>query len=174
MGFYFLQELAKSFGNVLGQLDEESLSQYEQGLEETKAGFAKKKDNALKFKGALAEYAKANNLPDERVEATRNAIFDLMDAFLDYDIPVEVIEIVDKGLHAEEDKAEVVAEVEAEKEAEVLKARNDAIDEIKGRKQVESSVPDLQGKKVDSTTKRQARPARETEPADFDKRFKEV
>ena len=146
--------LAECFGGIIDRMDESSLAEYEKGREEVNATFGMRKENVQKFKANLEEYKQANGLSDERMEATTNAILDVQQAFLDFDIPVEVIGIIDKGLHAEEDKAEIIEEVKAEVEADALHIKNQTIEEVKRNRTAGGEVPDLVGRKTGATQNR--------------------
>jgi len=145
------------YGDILSQLDEESLAEFEAGRGAVRETFGKRKSNAQAFKAALDKYALDNSLSDERKNETLNAILDMQQAFLDFDISPEVIEIVDKGFHAEEDKAELVEELNIENEANVLHTKNATIEDIKRKKAESSGVVDLVGVAAEKTTGLQGR-----------------
>jgi hypothetical protein len=130
--------LGKCFGNMLDNLDDESLEQLRSGQEEYKARFQKVKDNFSTYEATLKAYAEENKLDPEMVERINDTILDLAEAFNDRAIPREVIEIVHKGLDYDETK-------EAELAAAELAGKNSAIDEMKGVKGSKSLLPDPNG-----------------------------
>ncbi len=130
--------LGKCFGNMLDNLDDESLEQLRAGQEEYKARFQKVKDNFSAYESTLKAYAEENKLDPEMVERINDAILDLAEAFNDRAIPREVIEIVHKGLDYDETK-------EADLAAAELAGKNSAIDAMKGAKGSKSLLPDPNG-----------------------------
>jgi hypothetical protein len=130
--------LGKCFGNMIDNLDDESLEQLRSGQEEYKAKFQKVKDNFSAYENNLKAYAEENKLDPKMVERINDAILDLAESFIDRDISREVIELVHKGLDADEDKT---AELEAAK----LAGKNEAIDAMKGAKGSKSLLPDPNG-----------------------------
>lgn len=139
-GENWVYAIGKSFGNVLEQLDDATLEQYNAGKEEYKAKYNQMKENFAAYESRLKTYAEKNGLTPEQVADVNNTILDIAEALYTGDIPEEVIDNVFKGMDYDNEKT---AEVEAAK----LAGRNEAIDEIKGKKAAPTPLPDLTGNK---------------------------
>lgn len=139
-GENLMYALGKNFGNLLDELSEGDLEQLRKGQEEFKGQFSKVRDNFNSYQASLKKYGEANGLEQELVDRIDDAINDIADAFADRVIPEELIELVHKGLEADNIS---IAELEAAKVA----GANDAIDAMKGKKAEASPVPDVQGSK---------------------------
>lgn len=137
-GENLMYSLGKCFGNMLDNLDEESLDKLKAGQAEYAQRYQSVKDNFSKYENTLKTYAEEKGLDNEMVERINDAILDLAEAFNDRDIPREIIEIVHKGLDYDEDKT-------AELEAARLAGKNEAIDDMKGNKGSKSLLPDPNG-----------------------------
>lgn len=153
-GEHWIYALGKSFGNILDQLDDATLEQYNAGKEEFKARYAKMRENFAAYKETLKVYAEKNGLTTEQTADVNNAILDIAEALNTGDIPEEVIDNVWKGMDYNNEKT---AEVEAAK----LAGRNEAIDEIKGKKAAPTPLPDLSVQKTNTAAKPKATKARE-------------
>lgn len=128
--------LGKTFGNILDELDDESLENYRKGQDEFKARYNQIRDNFKSYENTLKAYGEENKLDEQTLMEINETILDLAEAFNDRAIPREVIEIVHKGLDYDEDKT---AEIEAAK----LAGKNEAIDAIKSKKVQTTPLPDL-------------------------------
>lgn len=140
-GEHWLYALGKSFGNLLDNLDDDTLDEYNKGKEEFKARHAKMRENFAAYKDNLKKYGEDNGLSDEQLGDINNAILDIAEALNTGDIPVEVIDNVWKGMDYDNEKT---AEVEAAK----LAGKNEAIDEMKSRKASPAPLPDLNARKT--------------------------
>jgi|ERR1035437_1799578 hypothetical protein len=130
--------IGKVFGNLLDKLDDESLEKYKKGQDEFSARYKKVKDNFGAYESTLKKYGEENNLDQEMISRINSAILDMAEAFSDREIPKEVIEIVHKGLTADENDESKLAAAE-------LGGRNKLIDEIKGNKTNQPALPDPNG-----------------------------
>lgn len=140
-GENLMYALGKTFGNLVDNIDEDSLEELRKGQQEFSAKFAKVKENFNAYDTNLKAYAETNGLSPEMVEKIDNAIMDIAEAFNDRDIPTDVIELVHKGLDYDEEK-------QALGEAEALAIKNKTIDEMKGGGGKPVAVmPDVQGAK---------------------------
>lgn len=132
----------KALGEILGpkaeNLDDESLKQLHQGIEQYNKNRETQRANIANYNSALDNYVSTNELTPEDREEIHNTIMDMIAAFEDYDITEEIIDTVWKGKDYEANKA-------AELEAARLEARNAAIEEMKGTKREKSPVPDTGG-----------------------------
>lgn len=144
-GENLMYALGSVFGNILDELSTEDLEQLRKGQDEFKARFSKVKENFDSYTASLKKYGEENGLEQELVDRIDDAINDIADAFADRVIPEELIELVHKGLEAENIS---VAELEAAK----IAGANDAIDAMKGKKAEATPVPDVVGGKGSKKT----------------------
>lgn len=134
-----ISAIGASFGNLLDNLDEDGLKKYREGQEKFYAHYNKIKDNFSQYENTLKKYGEDNGLDEEVLARINDAILDMAEAFNDRVIPVEVIEVVHKGLDYDEGR-------ESEIEAAKLAGKNQAIEEMKEAKSRKPSpLPDLRG-----------------------------
>lgn len=144
-----MYSIGKVFGNLLDKLDDESLEKYKKGQDEFSARYKKVKDNFGAYEATLKKYAEKNKVDPEMIARINSAILDMAEAFSDREIPEEVIEIVHKGLEADENK-------DAELEAAKLAGKNEAIDELKGNKTSQPVLPDPNGVRTNKPVQKKA------------------
>lgn len=119
--------LGKIFGDAHENLDDEGLENLRKGQEEYKGNFARIKGNYDTYRQNIQNYVSEKGLTPEQADQLDEAIWEVGEAFMERDIPTEVIDLVWKGLDADASK-------EALSEAEKLQIRNETIDELKGAK----------------------------------------
>ena len=139
-GEHWIYAIGKSFGNLLENLDDDTLEQYNAGKEEFKKQFTKMRENFSAYKENLKKYGEEHGLSDDQLADINNVILDIAEALNTGDIPMEVIDNVYKGMDYDNEKT---AEIEAAK----LAGKNEAIDEIKGKKSAPTPLPDLSSQK---------------------------
>lgn len=132
--------LGSTFGDIINNLDEESLGKLQEGQSDYKNRYKQMQDNFSNFEKRLSDYGKANGLSEENVNDIKNTILDLADMFNTGDISEEMFEMVYKGIDYDTDKT---AEIEAAK----LAGRNEAIVDQKNRK-TSTPLPDMGGDRV--------------------------
>lgn len=129
----------KALGTILGpkaeNLDEASIEALHAGQSEFDINMNRIKANIEKYNQTLDAYVAANNADRDEIN---NTILDMIDAFIDYDIPEEIIDVVWKGRDYETQRA-------VELEAARLEGRNAAIEEYKNSKREQTLVPDAGG-----------------------------
>jgi len=132
-----LYALGRIFGNVIDQLDEEATEGLKKGQEEYSSSFNQLKQNFEAYKANLKKFGEDNGYDDATMQKINDVILDLSDAFMNWDITTEIIDVVYKGLDYDTDRA-------ALSEAEALSVKNNTIDEIKsGGKKPLPIVPDI-------------------------------
>ncbi len=132
--------IGKAFGNLIDELDEESLEKLRKGQAEYKERYNKVSNNFSTYEKTLKEYGEENGLTEENLKEIDDAICDMADSLIEGNIPKEVIDNVWKGLDYDSEK-------EAELEAVKLAERNKTIEEMKDKKK-KSPLPDIQSKKT--------------------------
>jgi signal recognition particle GTPase len=137
--------IGKSFGNILNELDDESLEKLREGQAEYQKRYETIRSNFRSYEERLMAYVEKNQLQAEAAERINNVILDIAEALNEGDIPEEVIDNVWKGIDYDEAKQ---AEIEAAK----LAAKNDAIEDQKRMRSQSTPLPDL------SAAKSQPRP----------------
>ncbi len=135
-----LYAIGKSFGNLIDELDEDSLEKLRKGQAEYNERYNKIKNNFSTYETTLKEYGKENGLSEEDLSKVNETIMDIAEALNEGNIPKEVIDNVWKGMDYDSQK-------EAELEAVKLAERNKTIEEIKDKKK-KSPLPDIQSKKT--------------------------
>lgn len=138
--------LGTTFGDVINQLDEESLAELQSGQEDYKNRYTKMKDSFSSFEQKLSDYGARNELSEEQVNEIKESILDLADMFNSGDISDEMFEMVYKGIDYDNEHT-------AQLEAAQLAGRNDAIVDMKNRKTGASPLPDLAGDRVAPSTR---------------------
>lgn len=149
-----LYAIGKSFGDIESQLDDESLEQMRKGRDEYRAGIQRIKENLDRYKTTLKSYGQTNGLSDEDLGKVNDVILDIAEALREGDIPEELIDSIWKGMDYE---AATTANVEAAK----LAGKNEAIEDIKNRKQDNHMPPDVSARKSQGVPQ-PARPTRQT------------
>ncbi|NDV46098.1 hypothetical protein D0T49_03460 [Paludibacter sp. 221] len=144
-GENLMYALGKTFGNLIDQVNDDQLEELRKGQEEYKSNFTRIKDNFNTYENDLKTYAEENGLDEEAINEINETILDIAEAFMERSISRDIIEIVHKGLDHDADK-------EAELEAARLAAKNEAIEEIKNKKQPADTMPDLTGQKSNKKT----------------------
>jgi hypothetical protein len=143
--------LGKTFGNMVDQLDEESLDKLKQGQAEYTSGIESMRKNFAEYEKTLQAFVEEKELTEEDASNINNCILDIADALNSGDISREVIENVWNGMDKE---AASAAEIEAAK----LAAKNEAIEDIKNRRSKTSTLPDMGGSSTKSTAARKPMP----------------
>ena len=136
-GENLMYALGKTFGNMVDELDDEAIENLRNGQEEYSARYKRVRENFSTYESTLKAYGEKNGLTPDQLSDVNNAILDIAEAINEGDIPEEVIDNVWKGLDY---NTERTAEIEAAK----LSGRNDAIEDIKGKKN-KAPLPDLSG-----------------------------
>jgi hypothetical protein len=132
--------MGKSFGNILNELDDESLEKLREGQGEYQKRYETIKSNFQGYEERLRAYVEKNQLPAEAAEQINNVILDIAEALNEGDIPEEVIDNVWKGIDHDEARQ---AEIEAAK----LAAKNEAAEDQKRMRSQATALPDLSGTK---------------------------
>ena len=145
-GENLMYALGKTFGNMIDELDDEAIENLRKGQEEYSARYNRVKENFSTYESTLKAYGEKNGLTPDQLSDVNNAILDIAEAINEGAIPEEVIDNVWKGLDYNTEKT---TEIEAAK----LSGRNEAIEDIKGKK-TKAPLPDLSGAR--SQPKRQA------------------
>jgi len=141
--------LGKALGPLADKLDDESLEQMRKGQEERAAQSQQVNQNFSNYEANLKAYVEKNGLSEEQAVAINNLILDLAEAFIERDIPEEVIDLVYKSLDYDDEKT-------AQADALKLATKNEMIDEFKKTQGSESAIPDLAGA---NSGKRAAKPS---------------
>lgn len=134
-----LYAIGKSFGDMADKFDEQSLEEFRKGQEEYRTEVQKIKTNIDNYKTTLTNYAEKNGLSEEDVANINNTILDVAEALRTGDINEEVIDNVWKGMDY---NSAVTANLDAAK----LAGKNEAIEDIKSKKQAGGGMPDVNGK----------------------------
>ena len=163
--------VAESFGDLMNRLSEDDLAQYEQGLAGIREERARRSENAVTYRRNLAEYIQTNNLTEEQAKNLENNIFMFMEDIISLNIPVEMIEVIDKGLRADEEKAALEAKQEAEIAAAELAAKNEVIEQMREKESDAEDVPDLQGAKSGGEARRAESRTNETPAGGYNDPF---
>ena len=136
-GENLMYALGKTFGNMVDELDDEAIENLRKGQEEYSARYKRVRENFSTYESTLKAYGEKNGLTPDQLSDVNNAILDIAEAINEGDIPEEVIDNVWKGLDYNTEKT---TEIEAAK----LSGRNEAIEDIKGKK-TKAPLPDLSG-----------------------------
>lgn len=134
-----LYAIGKSFGDISDNFDEASLEEFRKGQEEYRTEVQRIKTNIDNYKTTLKNYAEANGLSEEDVANVNNTILDVAEALRTGDINEEVIDNIWKGMDYD---SATTANIDAAK----LSGKNEAIEEIKNKKQAGGGIPDLGNK----------------------------
>jgi len=135
-GENLMYALGKTFGNMLDELDDESLESMRKGQEEYSAKFKKVKQNFDDYEKNLQAFASQQGLTPDDIADLDNRIMDIAEAFMDREIPMEMLELIWKG--ADYDNAK-----ETDLEAAKLAAKNEVIEDVKSKKRATGPTPDI-------------------------------
>ena len=134
-----LYAIGKSFGDMADKFDEASLEEFRKGQEEYRAEVQRINTNIENYKTTLKNYAEKHGLSEEDVANVNNTILDVAEALRTGDINEEVIDNIWKGMDYE---SATTANLDAAK----LAGKNEAIEDMKSKKQAGASMPDVNSK----------------------------
>lgn len=164
-----LYALGSSYGNLIDELDEDSLDMLREGQKDYNAHYESIRKNFGTYKETLKSYGEENGLSEEDLEKINDTILDIADALNEGSIPMEVIDNVWKGMDYDSDKS-------AQMKAAELAGRNGAMDEMRDKKRKQAgALPDIKGGKTN--TKRVATPPKfddDDEYVDYASRLKPI
>lgn len=159
--------MGKIFGDAHENMDDEGLENLRKGQEEYKANFAKIKGNYDNYRQNIQTYVSENGLTPEQADQLDETIWEIGEAFMERDVPTEIIDLVWKGLDAD-------AQKEAMTEAEKLQVRNETIAELKDAKANDGKSPmaDIGGGNKVQKPVTTGRKFEDDEPVDYSQRLK--
>lgn len=160
-----LYAIGKSFGDIESKIDEESLEQMRKGREEYRKEVQRIKDNVDRYQTTLKNYGETNGLSEENLASVNDIILDIAEALREGDIPEELIDSIWKGMDYE---SATTANIEAAK----LAGKNEAIEDIKSKKQ-NNLPPDVSAKKSQGSAQPK-KTTQSTPPSGFEDFFKDA
>ena len=138
----FPYAVGKIYGKQPFELDDDGLEEFEKGyqehlaqIESSKSAQEEAQKNIQEYRKNLDKYATDNNLSDEEESKLNDKIFGVFDNMLMGIIPIEVIEIIDKGVNYDKD-------IQDAADSGVVEGKNQKI-EAKLSTKKEQIMPDL-------------------------------
>lgn len=136
--------LANVFGKEVFQLDARGMEEFERGEEEYrkryKAGLEeqrKAQENFKNYEKTLSAYGKENNLTEDQVYDIHRGVMDIAEELLMGNIPMNIIDLVYKGLNYDQDMQEAI-------DTGVVEGRNEVIKEtLRSKRGNPDRMPDF-------------------------------
>ncbi len=145
----FPYAMGKIYGKQPFELDDDGLEEFEKGYQEhlaqmeaSKSAQAEAQKNIQEYWKNLGKYATDNNLSDDEKSELNDKIYGMADNFLMGDIPIEVIELVHKGVNYDKD-------IQDAADSGVVEGKNQKI-EAKRSSMKEQIMPDLKNTSASS------------------------
>ncbi|MCL1868625.1 MAG: hypothetical protein FWF72_06770 [Paludibacter sp.] len=134
----------KLFKDLLTEGDDDSLAKFKAGAAAADERIKKTRDNYSAYNDRFKQYVEKNNITEDEAKEINDAFFDL----------VELAEnmAADDGVW---DSLRKAKNYDAAQDAAKLAGRNDAIDEMKGKKVEKTAMPDVNGTASVARSKRQ-------------------